>query len=141
MSVDIDASVIADFRTVHKAFTDLVKWPDDVVTDALYEADAETGGAGWGEYDINKRLNLKKRGMYFYAAHWLSSTYLRGASDDTDVDPSARLNVSSKSVGDESISFRITEMQATGDDWLSTTQYGVQFLRLRPRATMGARAV
>lgn len=141
MTVEIDAAVIADFRDRMKAFTDLVAWPDDIVTDALYEADAETGGSGWGAYDIVEPRNFKKRGMYFYAAHWLSSTYLRGASDETDIDPSARLNVSSKSVGDESIGYRITEMQATGDDWLSTTTYGVQFLRLRDRSSMGARAV
>ena len=53
----------------------------------------------------------------------------------------ARLNVASKSVSDESITFRVGAIQKTEDDWLSLTNYGVQYLRLRKRAGMAARAL
>lgn len=139
--MDITSSIIASFRGVQPAFADNTKWPDAVVENALYEADAETGGSGWGGFE-DEGHNFKRRGMYYYAAHWLSVTYLtQDASDESKVSPNARLNVSQKTVGDESIQYRITAIQETGDDWLSLTNYGVQFLRLRRRAGMGALAV
>ncbi|HDZ15779.1 MAG TPA: DUF4054 domain-containing protein [Methylophaga aminisulfidivorans] len=139
--MDITSSIITSFRGVQLAFADDTKWPDAIVENALYEADAETGGSGWGGFE-DEGHNFKRRGMYYYAAHWLSTTYLtQDAGDTSNVSPNARLNVSQKSVGDESIQYRITAMQETGDDWLSLTNYGVQFLRLRRRAGMGARAV
>ncbi|MGL5727370.1 MAG: DUF4054 domain-containing protein, partial [Plesiomonas sp.] len=55
--------------------------------------------------------------------------------------PDARLNVISKSVGDESIGYRMTSLQKAGEDWLCTTIYGTQFYRLQRRAGMGAIAV
>lgn len=138
--IEITPEIITSFRTVYPQYSDDTKWPDSVVEIALCEGDAETGGKGWGVYRDDCH-NFKRRGMFLFAAHWLASTYPRGATDPSVVDPSARLNVSGKSVGDESIQYRITEIQSTGDDWLSTTLYGTQFLRLRRRAGMGARAV
>lgn len=141
MPIEITPELIDSFRTAQPAFSDPVKWPDSVIEQALCEADAETGGAGWGAFE-DVCHNFKRRGMFFYAAHWLASTYLtQDASDPSVISPIARLNVSGKSVGDESVQYRITEMQNTADDWLSTTNYGVQFIRLRRRAGMGARAV
>lgn len=139
--VDITAEVITSFRAVQRAFTDAVKWPDDVVEQALCEADAETGGKRWGAYDDECR-NLKQRGMFYYAAHWLATTYLtQTASDASAISPTARLNVAAKSVGDESVTYRVGAIQDTEEDWLSLTNYGVQFLRLRRRVGMGAVAV
>ena len=134
---------IDKFREVMPAFADPVKWPDDVVEMALCEAAAETGGRGWGALDVDDCKNFKRRGMFFYAAHWLSITYNSGAGATVpgNVDAAARLNLASKSVGDESISFRITSIQNSNDDFLSLTLYGVQYLRLRRRAAMGARMV
>jgi len=138
---EITPSVIASFRDVQKAFTDLTKWPDDIVEEALCEADAETGGKGWGSFQDECR-NFKRRGMFYYAAHWLATTYLKQTAEDpTDISPTARLNVAAKSVGDESITYRVGGIQKTEDDWLSLTNYGVQYLRLRRRAGMGALAV
>jgi len=139
--VDITAEVITAFRDKMKAFGDLTKWPDDVVEDALCEADAETGGKRWGAYEDECR-NFKQRGMFYFAAHWLATTYLnQTAADEAAISPTARLNVASKSVGDESVTYRVGAIQATEEDWLSLTNYGVQFLRLRRRAGMGALAV
>ena len=138
---DITAEVITSFRDSMAAFTDDSKWPNDIVEQALCEADTETGGRGWGGFKDECR-NFKRRGMYFYAAHWLATTYVdQTAADASNISPSARLNVASKSVGDESVTYRVGAIQSTEDDWLSLTNYGVQFLRLRKRSAMGARAV
>ena len=136
--VDITQELVDSFRSAMRAFSDDTKWPDDIVSQALCEADVETGSTRWGGYKDDCK-NFKRRGMFYFAAHWLSSTYgSAGASDPSNISPEARLNVSSKSVGDESIGYRITAIQTTGDDWLSTTSYGVQYLRLRDRAGAGA---
>ena len=80
--------------------------------------------------------------MFYYAAHWLAVTYLmQDASDPTAISPTARLNVASKSVGDESITYRVGSIQTTENDFLSLTIYGVEFLRLRGRAAKGAMVV
>lgn len=139
--VDINADVVTAFRDSMAAFTSDLDWPSDIVKQALYEADAEMGGAGWGAFK-NEPRNFKRRGMFYYAAHWLASTYVdQTAADASNISPSARLNVASKSVGDESVTYRVGAMQNTEDDWLSLTNYGVQYLRLRKRACMGARVV
>lgn len=138
MPLEITPAIIASFRIAQPAFGDVTKWPDSVVGESLCEADAETGGRGWGAFE-DLCSNFKRRGMYYFAAHWLASTYLTGdASDPSNISPGARLNLSGKSVGDESVQYRITAIQNTGDDWLSTTIYGTQYLRLRRRAGMGA---
>lgn len=139
--MDITPAVIASFRAAQRAFTDPVKWPDEVVSDALCEADSETGSSRWRAYE-DECHNLKRRGMFYFAAHWLATTYVSGtAADPENISSTARLNVSAKSVGDESITYRVGAIQETEEDWLSLTNYGVQFLRLRRRVGMGAMAV
>jgi len=139
---EITPELIASFRATQPAFTDLTKWPDAVVEDALCEADAETGGKRWGPF-VDECRNIKRRGMFYFAAHWLTVTYITadGATDATNISPTARLNVAAKSVGDESITYRVGAIQDTENDWLSLTNYGVQYLRLRKRVGMGALAV
>ena len=138
---EITPDVVTAFRTTMAAFSDWTKWPDAIVNQALNEADAETGGAGWGSYGTDPR-NFKRRGMFYFAAHWLAITYLtQTAADASNISPTTRLNLNGKSVGDESVQFRMTAIQDTADDWLSTTIYGVEYYRLRKRAGMGARAV
>lgn len=128
------------FRTLMPAFADDAKWPDDVVQTALSEGEAETNSERWGIYS-DDATGFRNRGIRYYAAHWLSSFYGTGATDPTSVRSDARQNVSSKSVGDESVAYRITEMEDTGNDWLGTTIYGTQYWRLKKRAGMGALAV
>lgn len=140
MSITIDATLVASFResSQGRAFSDDTVWPDDVVKDALCEADAETGSGRWGIFQ-DVCSNFKRRGMFYFAAHWLASTYLtQDASDPTNISPSARLNIASKSVGDESVTYRVTGIEKTQNDWLSLTNYGVQYMRLRDRAGKGA---
>lgn len=138
MSVPITTDLITSFRGRQRAFTDTTKWPSDIVTDALIEADVETGSKRWGAF-VDDPRNFKRRGMFLYAAHWLAVTYLQQtAADPTAVSPTARLNVAAKSVGDESITYRVGAIQNTENDWLSLTEYGVEYLRLRGRAGKGA---
>ena len=141
--IEITQEIIDAFRASKPAFSNDNKWPDDVVTSAMCEAFPECGGRGWGEFDVNNCQNFKLRGVFLYAAHWLSVEYStgNGALDPTSVNATARLNVAAKSVRDESVTYRVTAMERTVNDWLSLTNYGVQFMRLRGRAGMGARAV
>ncbi|MFL1549756.1 DUF4054 domain-containing protein [Pseudomonas sp. D47] len=140
--MQITPEIVASFRLVQLAFTDLTKWPEAIVQEALCEADCESGGKRWGAYEDDCH-NLKRRGMYYFAAHWLSVTYPTGlgATDPTNIPSTARLNVAAKSIGDESVTYRVGAIQETENDWLSLTNYGVQFLRLRRRVGMGALAV
>jgi hypothetical protein len=138
--VIIDAYVIAAFRIspYGHAFADTTKYPDALVQYALCEADTETGSPRWGAYQEDCH-NLKQRGMFLYAAAWLGSNYANGIDGAPDLE--ARLNVASKSVGDESISYRVPAMLEVNNDWLTYTAAGQQFYRLRKRVGMGAVAV
>lgn len=137
--MDITPAIIEDFRNYFNGqFADCVVWRDEVLEDVLHEADAETGGSGWGSFEMAGD-NFKRRGMYLFAAHWLVFFY--GENPMTGVDGIARLNTQSKSVGDESISYRVAAMMDAGNDALTYTMYGQQFYRLRRRAGMGARVV
>ena len=142
MTIDITPEIITSFRLAQPGFTDVVTWPDTVVETALCEGDVETGGKGWGGFE-DICSNFKRRGMYLFAAHYLVATYPKGASDSSQVGGSAKYATQSKSVGDESIAFANggANNLTAGDGWLSSTSFGQQWLRLRRRAGMGARAV
>lgn len=135
---DITATVIADFRTAYPAFEDDTLYPDTIIEQALCDADAETGGRGWGVYGDDCR-NFKRRGMFLYAAHWLAVTYPNGSGSASG---GAVFPVSAKTVGDESVNYSTPAIpEGSGDGWFYGSQWGEQFLRLRRRAGMGARAV
>lgn len=139
MIIDID--VITDFRIWPlgmQAFADTTKFPDSLIQYALCEADSETGSSRWGIYQAECH-NLKQRGLFYYAAHWLSVYYPNGV--DSDVNQEARLNVASKTVGDESIAYRVPAMLEVSNDWLTWSVYGQQYYRLRKRVGMGALVV
>lgn len=139
--MEITQSIIDDFRSHERAFNSTADWPRDIVTDALYEADAETGGKNWGAYQFEP-ASIKARGMFLYAAHLLISTYPLGAKDQTAVNAATQSIVSSKSVADESVSFAVpADVGTSGNAWLASTQFGQRFMRLRRRVGMGAIAL
>ncbi len=138
---DITQEVIKDFRTFLPAFSDLSKWPESAVRTQIEEADAMTGGSCWGTYVAGSYRSLKRRGMFYLAAHYLSSFYGKDGSEIANVRPDARLNVSSKQVGDMSVTYRISEMEPTVTDFLSTTLYGTKYLELRRLVAMRVVAV
>lgn len=137
----IDANVIAAFRIWPlggQAFADTLKFPDSLVQYALCEGDSETGSSRWGSYQ-EECHNLKQRGMFYFAAAWLSMFYPDGIN--SDVNQEARLNVASKSIGDESVEYRVPQMLEVSNDFLTWSVYGQAFYRLRKRVGMGALAV
>lgn len=136
----ITPEIIASFRAACPAFASAVTYPDSIVSYSLCEADAETGGRGWGAYqDICD--NFKCRGMFLYASHYLAVLYPNGAAGG--ISGGAKGIVASKSVGDESVSMYTGSYDRlkSGDEWLATSVFGQKWLRLRRRAGMGARAV
>ena len=138
--MDITAAIITSFRAAYPAFSSATTWPDPVLTTALCEGDVETGGKNWGVYEDDCH-NFKQRGMFLYAAHWLASNYPSGAATGSSQSGSAKNTLTSKSVGDESVTFGAGTVQNIGDSgngWLASTGFGQQFMRLRKRAGMGA---
>lgn len=141
--MEITAEIITSFRTNYPVFAATATWPDSVVTMALCEGDAESGGKRWGAYEDDCH-NLKQKGMFLYAAHWLATTYPKGATDPTAQSGNANNTVTAKSVGDESITFgtaTLSDISQAGDGWLASTSWGQMFMRLRKRVGMGAMAV
>lgn len=137
----ITPEIMADFRAWplgNKFFSDNTKFPDELIAEALAEADSETGGSGWGAYQMEAH-NFKRKGMYYFAAAWLQNNFPAGVNGSSSGE--ARLNIAEKSVGDESVSYRVPSIMEVGDDWLTWSIFGQQFFRLRKRAGMGARAV
>ena len=140
--MEITPEIIELFRTNYPEFSDDTTYPDAIVTQALCEGDAESGGCGWGVYDVDCH-NFKQRGMFLYAAHWLFSRYPNGATaPSSTVNQGSAFSANSKSVGDESVSFDAGSNDISfGAAWLKSSMYGQQFLMLKGRAGMGARAV
>lgn len=137
----ITPEVIAAFRAdpLLAAFVDETRWPDSYIEAALCEADTETGSCRWGAFELACG-NFKWRGMKYFAAHWLATNYGANGALATPASE-ARLNVAQKAIGDESIGYRVAQMMDAGNDWLTYTNYGQQFYRLKKRAGMGAKAV
>lgn len=140
--MEITTEIITSFRAAYPGFEDVTKWPDDTLEMALCEGDAETGGCGWGVFE-DVCSNFKRRGMFLYAAHYLAVTYPNGAGDGGTMNGGAQWAQSGKTVGDESVTFNNGNLSnaGVGDSWLASSQFGQQWIRLRRRAGMGARAV
>lgn len=138
----ITPEVIADFRAYFNGrYSDETLWPDSVLFNALCDADFETGGSGWGQYETEPGTcqSFKKRGMFLFAAAYLTSFY--GDDPATGIAGEARLNVAQKSVGDESVGYRVAAMLDAGNDFLTYTAFGQEFYRIRKQAYLGARAL
>ena len=132
----ITDSTISQFRRNYPYFENANNWPKEQVELALAYSDEETGSSGWGSYIDNPR-NLKQSGMFSWAAHWLVITYPVGASEPQDMSPVASNSVTSKSVGDESVSFAVYVPNSAEDmakSWYTQTKWGQQFLQFKNRA-------
>lgn len=138
--MDITPAMIASFRVANPEFSNVTTYPDSMASGALCEADSETGGRGWGTYE-DECHNFKQRGMFLYACHYLAVLYPSGAAGS--LSGGAKGIVASKGVGDESVSMYTGTYAGlrAGDEWLAASVFGQQWLRLRRRAGMGARAV
>lgn len=139
--MEITAEIITAFRAYYPEFSDAAKWADEFLERFLCEGDEETGGR-WGSY--SDPCSLKKRGMFAYAAHKAVLAKAAARAVEAGGIAPAPAQVASKSVGDESVSYAVSAPSAEeairlGD--LGSTIYGLEFLRLRRRAGMGAVAV
>lgn len=134
--MEITPEIVASFREKCEGFTNTTTWPDNKVTEALQEADGETGSSRWGGYADK---SLKQRGLFAYAAHFLTSRKLEATASALGQSPGALGKVQAKTVADESETYAVNAQNVThGNESLSTTSYGQEFLRLRRRAGMGA---
>lgn len=132
---DITAAVIADFRVAYPNYSSIIDYPDPVVTDCLCDGDVETGGSAWGDYVESDCKNQKRRGMFLYAAHCIAVNFSSAGSGDKNTAQSGAM--SSKTVGDESITVQTGAIKNIGDAWLSSTSFGQQFSRLSRRMGQG----
>lgn len=138
--MQITPEILAEFRAYFGGrYSDAAVWPDDMMYDVLCAADFETGASGWGPYYTGVCYSLKKHGMFLYAAAYLTNFY--GDDPANGINGDAHLNVAQKSVGDESIGYRVASMMDAGNDFLTFTSFGQEFFRLRKRAYLGAMAV
>lgn len=117
-------------------FSDSQKWTDAVIKQALCLGDAQTGGRGWGSFYLDDCGNLKKRGMFNYAGHFLVTTYssTSGATDPTNQTTQSGKVIASQSVSDESTSYANYSASSLGDAVMSaylSTTYGSMYLELR----------
>lgn len=137
--MEITAAIIAAFRTNYPQFSDLVVWPDTLLTQALCEADAVTGSSRWGAY-LDQCGNTKQRGMFFYAAHWLTVYYPKGGDQPPDPNPKWAWN--SKTVRSQSISYDTgTSNLGPENAWLLSSIFGQQYYRLMKMVGLGGVAL
>lgn len=138
-TITITPEVIAEFRTAYPQFADLTTWPDSIVEKALCEGDVATGSSRWGAYQ-DECHNFKQRGMFLYAAHWLTVYYPRGGNQAPDPNPNWAWN--SKTVRSQSISYDTGSQNLNPSDaWLLSTLYGQQFYREMRKAALGGVSV
>lgn len=123
------ALIPADFRTRFEGQFDLVS--DARIEFWLEDAQLEVGAQAWG--------TLHEKGVMLLAAHLLQLELDR---QDDDESGSITMNrVTSKKVGDVSVSFARATADSSDEDWYLLTDYGAEYLRLKRRAGMGAVAV
>lgn len=135
----VTPEMVAEFREFYEEFSDPAKWSDAKITKALNITKGEFGTcANWGLY---KAYSSLQRGWFALAAHYLTWSAATSAATGSDGSASTPYAVSSKSVRDESVSYAIPESNASLTVWdaaLALTPYGLEYLRLRSRAGMGA---
>ncbi len=120
-----------DPATFKIRFPEFSSVADSRVQFFLDDAELEVGEAAWG--------TLYEKGVFLLAAHLLKLDQIR---QDTDTDSGdSGSNVTSRSVGDVSVSFAKATAQSVTDDWYLQTSYGVEYLRLKRRMGMGCVAV
>jgi hypothetical protein len=117
----------ADFKIRFEEFESV---PDSKIQFWLNDALLEVGESAWSE--------LYEKGVFLLAAHLLS---LDLSNQDEDESGGATGNVTSRSVGDVSVSFAKATSDSSSDDWYLQTSYGTEYLRLKKRMGMGIVAI
>ena len=139
----ITQEIMSDFREWYPEFGDTTKWPDTMLKKALCKADYETGGSCWGQYESTTTdCTIKKMGLFALGAHSMVTRYAEKTVTASGGVATAMQTVSSKSVGDESISYASPDLARVsfGDSVLASTNYGLEFIRMRDDISTGFRA-
>lgn len=136
--MDITDDVVQDFLTDYSGFSDSTVWTEAMIKRALAKADRETGGVCWGPYGD---ITIKQLGMFAFAAHTLMINNAENKSiGNGGIAPPAAL-VSSRSVGDESVSYATPVSSGEGGSigamQLMSTSVGQEFIRLRNQVVTG----
>jgi hypothetical protein len=118
-----------DFKTRYPEFTTVA---DARVQVHLDDALLEVGEAAWGD--------SYERGVFLLAAHtlMLDPTVIDDIADDADWGES---RVTSRKVGDVSVTLARASSANSEEDWYNQTGYGANYLRLKKRFGMGIAAV
>lgn len=135
--MEITDEVLEAFREECSGFDDSTIWKDPQVKRALAKADRETGGECWGPYGEG---TVKQEGMFAFAQHHLMIKRGVAASAQNGGIASAVGAISSKSVGDESVSFAVAapaSVNESGEGLLASTTPGQEFIRLRNQVVTG----
>ncbi|CAL9984528.1 virion structural protein [Vibrio phage D81] len=135
--MDITDDVVQAFREECSGFDDSTIWKSGTVERALKKADRETGGECWGMYGEG---TVKQEGMFAFASHHLMIKRGVNMSVKNGGIASAVGAVTSKSVGDESVSFAVAtpgSLSETGESLLASTTPGQEFIRLRNQVVTG----
>ncbi len=117
----------ADFKV---RFPEFGETDDSRIQFWLNDAQLEVGESAWGD--------LYEKGVMLLAAHFLS---LDQINQDEDESGGITGNVTSRSVGDVSVSFAKSSSDSSSDDWYLQTNYGSEYLRLKKRVGMGIVAI
>jgi hypothetical protein len=117
----------ADFKI---RFPEFVSVDDSRIQFWLDDAQLEVGEPAWG--------TLYEKGVMLLSAHLLS---VDQSNSDEDESGGATGNVTSRSVGDVSVSFAKATSDSSSDDWYLQTNYGSEYLRLKKRVGMGIVAI
>lgn len=135
--MEITDDVMQAFREECSGFDDPTIWKEGMVKRALTKADRETGGECWGLYGEG---TIKQEAMFAFAQHSLMIKKGVNVSVKKGVIATAIGAVTSKSVGDESVSFAVatpTDLSQSGEAQLASTTPGQEFIRLRNQVVTG----
>lgn len=122
------AIIPTDFKL---RFPEFVAIADARIQFFLDDAQLEVSEGAWE--------GLYEKGVFLLAAHLLYLDQVRQGAD-TDISDLTS-GVTSRSVGDVSVSFARATATSVSDDWYLDTSYGAEYLRLKKRVGMGCVAV
>lgn len=117
-----------DFKIRFPEFEEI---PDSRIQFWLDDAQLEVGESAWDD--------LYEKGVMLLSAHFLSIDQIN--QDDDESGGGVTGNVTSRSVGDVSVSFAKSSSDSSSDDWYLQTSYGTEYLRLKKRVGMGIVAI
>ncbi len=120
-----------DFRTEFSEFDqkDDTMYSNELIVKALKRTKYFIGPR-WGKYEEGSNMQL---GWFFLTAHAIFMTKQQIEATESGIEPGSVRGVDSTTIGDETVSFgsQILLRLKPWDDELSSSLYGVEFMRRR----------